>query len=94
MSPGHFLYQLLIGPIELFFETIYGAANGLLGNNGLAIIVLSLAMNLLLLPLYRRADAIQAEERDTENKLSAWSTHIKKTFQGDERFMILQAYYR
>ena len=94
MSPGHFLYQLLIGPIELFFETIYGAANGLLGNNGLAIIVLSLAMNLLLLPLYRRADAIQAEERDTENKLSTWSTHIKKTFQGDERFMILQAYYR
>ena len=94
MTFGHILYQLLIGPIELLFETIFSIANQLTGNSGLAIIVLSLAMNILLLPLYRRADMIQAEERNAEKKMAYWSAHIKKTFQGDERFMMLQTYNR
>ncbi len=51
-------------------------------------------LNFLLLPLYRRADAIQAEERAVEARLAPWVTHIKKTFTGDERFMMLQTYYR
>ena len=94
MTFGHMLYQLLIGPIELLFETIFSIADNLTGNSGLAIIGLSLAMNLLLLPLYRRADMIQAEERAAEQKLSYWTAHIKKTFTGDERFMMLQTYNR
>lgn len=94
MTFGHMLYQLLIGPIELLFETIFSIANQLTGNSGLAIIVLSLAMNILLLPMYRRADMIQAEERNAEKRLAYWTAHIKKTFQGDERFMMLQTYNR
>ena len=94
MTFGHVLYQLLIGPIELLFETIFSIADNLTGHSGLAIIGLSLAMNLLLLPLYRRADMIQAEERAAEQRLSYWTAHIKKTFTGDERFMMLQTYNR
>ena len=88
------LYSLLIGPLELFFEIIFYFANRVLNHPGLSIIMLSLAMNFLVLPLYRRADALQAEERDTEERLGRWTKHIKKTFSGDERFMILQTYYR
>lgn len=51
-------------------------------------------MNILVLPLYRRADQIQIQARDTENKLKDVVAHIKKTFSGDERAMILQTYYR
>ena len=94
MTAGQIIYKLLIGPLELFFEVVFVIANRLVDNPAYAIIMLSLAMNFLVLPLYRSADAMQAEERDRENKLAPWIKHIKKTFKGDERFMMLQAFYR
>ncbi len=88
------LETLLIGPLKLIFEIIFGLANRFVSNPGLSIVFLSLAMNILVLPLYRRADAMQEAARDIENKLSRGVNHIKKTFTGDERMMILQTYYR
>ena len=94
MSVFSALYRLLIGPLELFFEILFSLANNVIDNPGLSIIFLSLAMNFLVLPLYRRADAMQEEERQTNDRLKHWTAHIKKTFKGDERFMIMQTYYR
>ncbi len=94
MSFLNILGTLLIGPLKLVFEIIFDYANRLVGNPGIAIIFLSLIMNILVLPLYRRADAMQEASRDIEMKLSKGVTHIKKTFSGDERMMILQTYYR
>ena len=94
MSIGSALYKLLIGPLELLFEVIFALAQRVVYHPGLAIVCLSLAMNFLVLPLYRRADALQAEERDLEASLEPWASHIKKTFKGDERFMMLQTFYR
>ena len=88
------LYTILLGPLELVFEVIYTFANRFIGHPGLAIIVLSLIMNLLVLPLYKRSDAMQEAARDVEDKLRDGVNHIKKTFSGDERMMILQTYYR
>ena len=94
MAIVEILETLLIGPLKLAFEIIYIIANRVVGHPGLAIIALSLAMNILVLPLYRRADAIQEQARDMDAKLQDGVAHIKKTFSGDERMMILQAYYR
>ena len=95
MSVIAILETLLIGPLKLIFEMIFVISNRLLGNNpGLAIIALSLIMNVMVLPLYKRADAMQEEARDIEAKLHRGVAHIKKTFTGDERMMILQTYYR
>ena len=88
------LYNLLIAPLVLFFEVIYALAYRATDNPGLSIIFLSLTMNFLVLPLYKQADAMQAEERETEKRLEKWVGHIKKTFSGDERYMMLQTYYR
>ena len=88
------LDSLLFQPLQLLFEVIYVNANRVIGNPGLSIIVLSLVMNVLVLPLYMRADALQEEERDMEARLHRGVTHIKKTFRGDEKMMILQTYYR
>ena len=85
MTLGGMLYQLLISPIELVLEIVYGLAMNLFGNSGLSIIIMSLVMNTLLIPLYKRADAIQDEERRTEKRLKPMVDHIKKTFTGDER---------
>ena len=88
------LYNLLIGPLELFFEVLFCVVNRVIDHPGLSIIFLSLAMNFLVLPLYKMSDAMQEEEAATEARLKPTVTHIKKTFKGDERFMILQMYYR
>ena len=54
------LYTLIISPLELFFEIVFTVANRIIGNEGLSIIFLSLAVNFLVLPLYKRADELQA----------------------------------
>lgn len=94
MSLITILETLLIGPLKLVFEIIFTLANRFVGHPGLAIIFLSLIMNILVLPLYRRADAMQEEARNIDLKLEKGVTHIKKHFSGDERMMILQTYYR
>ena len=94
MSLIYILETIFIGPLKLVFEVIYSLAFRFLDDHGFSIVALSLAMNFLVLPLYRRADAMQEQARDTENKLSRVVAHIKKTFTGDERMMILQTYYR
>jgi len=88
------LETLLIGPLKLIFEIIFVIAERLIGSPGLAIIALSLVINVMMLPLHARADAMQEESRDKEAKLKPGVDHIKKTFSGDERMMILQTYYR
>ena len=88
------VYALFIGPLELFFEVLYTTAYRLVGDPGYSIIFLSLAMNFLVLPLYRRADAMQEAERERAKRMKPWTDHIKKTFKGDERFMMLQTYNR
>ena len=94
MSISEILYSILILPLQLFFEVIFVFANRHLPHPGFAIIALSLVMNFLVLPLYRRADAIQEEERDIEAKLARGVAHIKKVFKGDEKMMMLRTYYR
>ena len=94
MSVFSILETLLIGPLKLVFEIVFSVAHRVVGDPGIAIVFLSLAMNILVLPLYRRADAMQEESRDIEAKLHDGVTHIKKNFSGDERMMILQTYYR
>lgn len=94
MSVFTILYAILIGPIQLIFEVIYSIANRFIGHPGLSIIVLSLVMNFLVLPLYKRADNLQEESRKMEEKLQKGINHIKKSFSGDEKMMILQTYYR
>ena len=88
------LYQLIIGPLALVFDMIYAIALRITTNPGLAIVFLSLTMNLLVLPLYRKADAMQEEEKRTLQSLTPGMNHIKKAFKGDERYMMLQTYYR
>lgn len=94
MSLITILETIFIGPLKLCFEIIFALANRMIGHPGWSIIVLSLIMNILVLPLYKRADAMQEASRDIEAKLQKGIAHIKKNFSGDEKMMILQTYYR
>lgn len=91
---GSALYNLFIMPIELFIELVFSVMNSVFNNPGFAIIFVSVAVQLLCFPLYKRADTIQEQDRQKQKDMEHWLTHIKKTFKGDERFMMQQAYYR
>ena len=94
MSFGSCIYQIVIYPLELIYEFIFSLTMQWIPVPGVAIIVLSIFINSLLLPIYQMIDSIQKEQREKEKDLQHWVNHIKKTFKGDERFLILQTYYR
>lgn len=94
MNLGSILYTILIGPLKLLFEVIYTIAYYLTGSAGISIIALSLVMNVLLMPLYKQADDVQAAENEIQKKLKKGVDHIKRSFKGDEQYMILSTYYR
>ncbi|MCR5650728.1 MAG: YidC/Oxa1 family membrane protein insertase [Lachnospiraceae bacterium] len=76
--------------IELVFVYFYRAVN----NAGAVLILVSLFVCLVTLPLYLRAEEIQKAEKKKQKGMEGWISHIKKTFAKDERFFIMQAYYR
>ena len=94
MDVWQMIQKLVLGPIQLLLDAIYAVALRNTGSPGWSVIVLSLTVSLLLLPLYRRADAIQKAERDRAARMKPRIDQIKAAFSGNERFMILQTYYR
>ncbi|NLV98245.1 MAG: sulfatase-like hydrolase/transferase [Clostridiaceae bacterium] len=91
---GKILDTALLAPLRLLFELVFGFVYQTLGEAGWAIILLSIVMNLILLPFYRQSDKIQQATADKERSLQKGVRHIRKTFSGEERMMMLQTYYR
>lgn len=89
-----FLYNLIIYPLESLVEFFYVVFFKGLNNSGLAIIGVSLMINILALPIYSKADKLQARERDKKAQLKPGVDRIKKYFKGDEQYMLLSTYYR
>lgn len=88
------MYMIFCKPIEMLIEMIFMIIYRLTHRPEICIIGVSLAVNLLVLPIYNRADAVQEEERKKQKEMSYWVEHIKKAFKGDERMMMLQTFYR
>lgn len=88
------LFYLFIRPVELLLEFIFALCYKASENPGVSIIILSVILNILILPLYIKADELQLQTSLKEKSLKPWVDRIKKTFKGDERFMILNAYYK
>ena len=78
MSFWDILGTLLIKPLQLLFEVVFVMANRVVGDPGLAIIALSLAMNFLVLPLYRRADAMLDCWTPLSKRLAMTKGHFAK----------------
>ena len=89
-------YNLIISPIEMIVIWVFNffifkfTHFGVIG----AICGVSLVINFLALPLYNIADSLQEKERKISKALEYRVSRIKKAFKGDERFMMLQTYYR
>ena len=77
MSFWDILGTLLIKPLQLLFEVVFVMANRVVGDPGLAIIALSLAMNFLVLPLYRRRRHAGGGARDGAAPAQGRGAHQK-----------------
>ena len=94
MSFFSYLFSFFIEPLKLLFEVVFFYAYKFTGNVGVSIVIISLVINILVLPLYKRADKLEKEQREKKKSLKPWVDKIKAAFKGDERVMMLQAYYR
>ena len=97
----NFFYNLLICPLVIVYEIIYNLFNNAfhsilyIDNAELfSILIVSLFVNIITFPLYKKADKIQNEVRNKKEGMQKWIKHINKNFKGDERYFILSAYYK
>lgn len=89
-----FLYNLVIYPLTQVIEFVFSLSYKIMDSMGLALVGVSIAVSLLTLPLYAVAKQFEDEERDLQIKMKTQTNRIKKSFKGDEQYMILSTYYR
>lgn len=88
------LYTIIIYPLMQIIELVFVAIQASFYIPGLSVIGVSVAVSLLCLPLYVVAEKWQQIERDTEAELKPGVERIKRTFKGDEQYMMLSTYYK
>ncbi|MCL1916197.1 MAG: YidC/Oxa1 family membrane protein insertase [Desulfovibrionaceae bacterium] len=89
-----FLFTLCIAPLVRIMRLALegGLALGL--GAGAAVLLLSLAVNLALWPIYALAEGWQEDERALQRRMAAKLAEIRAVYQGRERYMFVRALYR
>ena len=88
------LYNVFIFPVEQLIGLSYVFALRIFHDPTLSILAVSVAVSVLLLPLYFKAEKYQFAEQDIKKRLKPVVDNIKSVFSGNERFMRLSTYYR
>ena len=88
------IFNIIITPLCLMFEFLFDNIYKFNQNIILTIFLISFIVCLICLPLQLKAQKIQKEEEKIQKKLSKRINSIRKNFKGDERFFLLQTYYR
>jgi YidC/Oxa1 family membrane protein insertase len=88
------LYTIVIYPLTQIIEFVFVFSEKVFKETGFSVIAISVAISVLTLPLYLVAEKWQRIERDTQKRLKPKIDKIKAVFKGDERYMILSAYYQ
>jgi len=88
------LYNIIIFPLVKIIEISYLFISRIFHNPAISLFGVSTLINILTLPLYFYAEKWQNLEHETQKRLSGKIARIRKVFSGDERYMILSAYYR
>jgi membrane protein insertase Oxa1/YidC/SpoIIIJ len=89
-----FLYNIIIYPITQIIELVFLLTLKIFSETGVSLIAVSAAVSVLCLPLYNVAEKWQHIERNIQKKLKPKADKIKAVFSGDERYMMMSAFYR
>ena len=96
------IYNILLMPLVMICEFVFLVSYSILKKyfatfqdfTFIGIFIVSVAINILSLPLYIAAENLQNEERIKQKQMHSITSHINNTFKGDERFLVLNAYYK
>lgn len=88
------LYSIFIAPIEIGMLAALNWGYSLTNSSVSAIIVMSLVVNIAVLPIYMKAEEWQDEERKIRKGFELKEKMIKSTFKGQERFVMLSTMHR
>lgn len=89
------LYDILIYPVQFLIETLFYIFKDNLGfSYGISVILLSIAVNIISTPLYNIAEKLQKKEADIKNSMKKELDLIKRSFKGDERYLLTKTCYR
>lgn len=89
-----FLFAFIIAPLRGAMEFALMAAHGLTGSWGWSIVLMSLAVNIALVPVYHLAESWQEDERLLQRKMAGKLAEIRAVYAGRERYMFIRAVYR
>ena len=87
------LYTFFIQPLESLMAWLYASFYDFTGNYGLSIILLSLAVNAILLPLYAIADRLRNNEKKVKEKMADELDNISN-YSGAEKYCYIREIYR
>src|SRR5689334_4848679 len=88
------LYQILIAPVEHAMEVVMAGLYTVTGSYGVSIFLLSLIINIVLLPLFQLAERWQEAERRMQQILKPKLKQYREAFSGEERQAMIQTLYR
>ena len=86
--------KLITKPFEIFIGIIFVWILSLVKNHGLSLILLSLIVNVVLLPFYNFAENIQKKERAVQEKMKPKIDEFKSVFKGYELHLYTNNVYR
>ncbi len=89
-----YLYLTLIAPLEAGMRLALDFGHAQTGSWGLGLIFMSLAVNIVLLPLYHLAETWQEAERRVQHRMEAKLTEIRAVYRGQERYALMRTLYR
>ncbi len=89
------LFQIIVFPIFAILEITFDVFFKFYDYNiTMTIFIISLFINLISLPLYIKAEKLRNSENEIQQKLRTRVESIKKYAKGDEKYLLLQTYYR
>lgn len=87
-------YTVFIYPIELFLSFVFSTLVGIVNNYGIALILLSIIVNIILIPLYHLADTWRKKEKAHHALMKGDIEAIKNNYSGQEKYYSLKTAYR
>ncbi len=88
------IYDLLIYPLEIFLKSILEYFYFYTNDYIISVILLSIIVNIILLPAYNFSEKLQKEENDIKGKLEEKIKEFKRVFKGSELHAVISRLYK
>ena len=87
-------FEILISPFIFFIEQVFLFSYNISGNYGIAIILLSFSVSLLLLPIFMFIEKSKKKDDAIKQKMQPLVDEIKRCYKGQERYYYIKTINR